>query len=618
MPSERITKIIVISVIIFIVVLFILSLTSESEEKEGFSFSSFFGWGNDEEEAKKAEQETKEAEKEKIIEDLRVKISENTTRSTDNNSKIAKLNEVIDKLDQSLSTLTKDTSTMEKIDKLNTLHEEISEAVTKVQEQLNIIETAEYQSKIDELMAVDNDIKNTIETLKKDLKNVPTSKEITKVSNDLKTFRTATNETLGILQTHVNNTADIPGNIENLDQKLQELRDKVDGIKNYDNSIKTINGDVTANTNNINNLSNKLDAQEKNIIDIQQAITELKNVNFEINEEDIAAFEGIFEQQNAMIDQMMLQTKGTSSSLEARVKYLEDNSAIEILKKAYPVGSIYLSFQNTNPKNILGFGTWEQIKDRFLYPSSGEANKTGGSNSYSLTVGQLPGHGHGYSGSTSNTEVKHNHGHNFSIAAVGGHSHNVNGNTGENGDHQHNVSGNTGGGGDHSHGININTNATGGHGHSWTGHFAQGHFKTLVRGDGWADGVFRVSRGQHGNGFKGNSDDDELDYEWNYTPSGTIGAVGNHQHNVSGNTGGGGSHYHGININTNILGKHAHGININTNSTGGHTHTINGEISEAKTSHGHTFSGNTSNTGSGQAINNMPQYVTCFAWKRTA
>ena len=51
-----------------------------------------------------------------------------------------------------------------------------------------------------------------------------------------------------------------------------------------------------------------------------------------------------------------------------------------MIGKIYPVGSIYISVSNTNPKDLFG-GTWEQIKDRFILSAGDtyEAGSTGGS-----------------------------------------------------------------------------------------------------------------------------------------------------------------------------------------------------------------------------------------------
>ena len=61
----------------------------------------------------------------------------------------------------------------------------------------------------------------------------------------------------------------------------------------------------------------------------------------------------------------------------------------------YPVGSIYISVNSTNPGTVFG-GTWEQIKDTFLLScgSTYEAGSTGGEATVSLQVNNLPPHDH--------------------------------------------------------------------------------------------------------------------------------------------------------------------------------------------------------------------------------
>lgn len=62
---------------------------------------------------------------------------------------------------------------------------------------------------------------------------------------------------------------------------------------------------------------------------------------------------------------------------------------------AYPVGAIYISTVSTSPASLFG-GTWEQIKDRFLY-SVGDtafAGQQGGEISHTLTVNEMPAHYH--------------------------------------------------------------------------------------------------------------------------------------------------------------------------------------------------------------------------------
>lgn len=56
----------------------------------------------------------------------------------------------------------------------------------------------------------------------------------------------------------------------------------------------------------------------------------------------------------------------------------------------YPVGSIYMSTENTSPASMFG-GTWEQIKDKFLL-SAGDtysAGATGGEASHMLAQTEM-------------------------------------------------------------------------------------------------------------------------------------------------------------------------------------------------------------------------------------
>lgn len=86
----------------------------------------------------------------------------------------------------------------------------------------------------------------------------------------------------------------------------------------------------------------------------------------------------------------------------------------KILDLVYPVGSIYMSVNSTNPVTLFG-GTWEMLKDRFLLGAGNTyaAGGTGGERDHTLTVDEMPKHTHhgqgsgagwasGHSGSISN------------------------------------------------------------------------------------------------------------------------------------------------------------------------------------------------------------------------
>ena len=67
-----------------------------------------------------------------------------------------------------------------------------------------------------------------------------------------------------------------------------------------------------------------------------------------------------------------------------------------IVDLIYPIGSIFISTNNTNPFEAMGIGTWEKIEDRFLL-ASGTKHKngsTGGEATHTLTVEEMPSHSH--------------------------------------------------------------------------------------------------------------------------------------------------------------------------------------------------------------------------------
>ncbi len=75
--------------------------------------------------------------------------------------------------------------------------------------------------------------------------------------------------------------------------------------------------------------------------------------------------------------------------------FIEDEVLADLI---YPVGSIYMSVNDTDPQALFG-GNWKRIKDRFLL-SCGDtypAGSTGGEAEHTLTVLEMPRHNHGIS-----------------------------------------------------------------------------------------------------------------------------------------------------------------------------------------------------------------------------
>lgn len=62
-----------------------------------------------------------------------------------------------------------------------------------------------------------------------------------------------------------------------------------------------------------------------------------------------------------------------------------------MLDNIYPVGSIYMSVNSTNPGTLFG-GTWQQLKDRFLLGAGDTyaAGSQGGEASHKITTQELP------------------------------------------------------------------------------------------------------------------------------------------------------------------------------------------------------------------------------------
>lgn len=80
----------------------------------------------------------------------------------------------------------------------------------------------------------------------------------------------------------------------------------------------------------------------------------------------------------------------------AEVLKSQNSNIQNIWSKIYPVGSIYMSANATNPGNLFG-GTWEQIQGRFLLAAGGgySAGETGGEATHKLMVSEMPAHTHG-------------------------------------------------------------------------------------------------------------------------------------------------------------------------------------------------------------------------------
>ena len=84
-------------------------------------------------------------------------------------------------------------------------------------------------------------------------------------------------------------------------------------------------------------------------------------------------------------------------------------TATALLNLVYPVGSIYMSVNDTDPATFIG-GTWKRIQDTFLLAAGSKygAGTTGGEATHTLTVDEMPKHSHKFAladnGSTADTD----------------------------------------------------------------------------------------------------------------------------------------------------------------------------------------------------------------------
>lgn len=87
---------------------------------------------------------------------------------------------------------------------------------------------------------------------------------------------------------------------------------------------------------------------------------------------------------------------GWVTEFEQDVFYKGKSLPLFLLDFIYPVGSIVVRYDHTNPSTLFG-GTWERIEDKFLWATTenGTIGVTGGAKTHTLTTEELPVHTHG-------------------------------------------------------------------------------------------------------------------------------------------------------------------------------------------------------------------------------
>lgn len=95
--------------------------------------------------------------------------------------------------------------------------------------------------------------------------------------------------------------------------------------------------------------------------------------------------------------------KEMENNAESGINELKTNVQIaftDLLKLVFPIGSTYITQDSTDPKSILGFGTWERLKGRVCVgldendTAFNQIGQTGGEKTHTLTVEEMPSHTH--------------------------------------------------------------------------------------------------------------------------------------------------------------------------------------------------------------------------------
>lgn len=210
---------------------------------------------------------------------------------------------------------------------------------------------------------------------------------------------------------------------------------------------------------------------------------------------------------------------GAYTKAETDQKIAQAISDSTDLNKIYPVGIVTWFNSNVNPNTALPGLTWTYLNNgvgrtiRIAAANGSDVATTGGSDSVTLAVGNLPSHTHSFSATTSS----------FDYGTKG---------TNSTGGHTHSVSGTTSAAGNHAHHLGL----------------------LLVNGGDALYGYTTI-----GNGLPRTLD--WLDRRDNKFPN--TNTTGNHTHTWSGTTSGAGNHSHSVGI-----GAHSHTVSGNTGSTG--------------------------------------------------
>ena len=162
-------------------------------------------------------------------------------------------------------------------------------------------------------------------------------------------------------------------------------------------SVNALSNRVSTNETSISELKTKTDDTNKDLSELQNSLN-TTNTNVSNNSEQIKTNQSNILTNATKIGENSADIKTAKSDIvtaKSDISTLKTN-VNEMIDKIYPVGSIYLAMNSTNPTTLFG-GVWERIKDRFLlgcgdsYTSIGTY---GGEETHTLTIDEMPSHTH--------------------------------------------------------------------------------------------------------------------------------------------------------------------------------------------------------------------------------
>ena len=194
---------------------------------------------------------------------------------------------------------------------------------------------------------------------------------------------------------------------ENIDGKFEQMNETMNNaLKQMDKTMKDNLNQYTEQTN--ESIDAKFEGIEQDINEYKEGInTSIGTINSDLVtiNKSIDGIGGSIVTINESINEInsSLETINTTLDTKADTDHNHDNKYVlktDIIDLIYPVGSIYMSMNKTDPNDLYSDTTWDRITDRFLWCCADgmEPGYRDGEYQVTLTVDNLPNHNHEFIG----------------------------------------------------------------------------------------------------------------------------------------------------------------------------------------------------------------------------